>query len=248
MHDVVGELVASCAHGHGMVVDGLEVGFAGVAHAAGGEIDGADHASDEGEGDIVEGHVFGGFVYGLAIALHFGAFGPLDFFHAEDGFEVDDVGPGACDALRGEDAVIVEHEMALGASLGDAVYHLGGLLVVAVEEIDFESFDAHGGVVVAGFVELLVQHVEDCPEDDADVFLLAVADEFGQVEVGDDGEHVAALGVVPAFVQNDVFESVLGGEVDVVAIGLLVDACLEAYAGDAPVVPPVPGHFAGTNP
>ena len=54
MHDVVGELVASCAHGHGVVVDGLEVGFAGVAHAAGGEIDRTDHASDEGKGDIVE--------------------------------------------------------------------------------------------------------------------------------------------------------------------------------------------------
>ena len=83
--------------------------------------------------------------------------------------------------------MVVEHELVCSTSVGYPVYHLHTLLVTTVEEVYFETFDAHLGVFLACFVELVVENIEDCPEDDADTFLLAVADESRKVELGNDG-------------------------------------------------------------
>ena len=144
--------------------------------------------------------------------------------------------------------MVVEHQVVLGALLRYAVNHLCGLLVIAIKEVNFESFDAHGCIFFAGFVQLFVQYIEDGPENNVHLFLFGVADQFRQVDVRNDGEHVAALGLIPAFIKKDVFQSVLGCKIDVVTISVLIDARFEIDAADSPVVPPVPSNFARMNP
>ena len=217
-------------------VDGLVVLARGITHTTGREIDKACLSADKGEGDIVLRHVL------LVV------FRPLYFLHAEDGLEVDDIGPSALYALRCKDAVVVEYEAVLGACLCYAVNHGCGLLVVAIEEVDLKASDAHLLILLAGCLQLLVEHVEDTPEDDADVARLGVFDEFGEVDFRNGREHVARLRFVPAFVENDVFEVVLCSKVDVMLVGLVVDASLEVDTLQSPVVPPVPSYMTWANP
>ena len=219
----------------GAVVDGTPVSAGGVAHSALCEINIAAHHAHEGECDVVVGHV-----------LFCGA--PLHLLHAEDALVVEQVGVGAVEAGGGVEAVIVEEEVVLGSLLADAVGHLDARLVITVEEVNLEALDAHGGVLLASLLELVIKHVEHRPKDNVDALLLSVGDELLEVQFGDDGEHVAALGVVPALVEDNIFDAVLGSEVDVILIGRHVDAGLEGYALEVPGVPPVPRHFAGLDP
>ena len=95
---------------------------------------------------------------------------------------------------------------------------------------------------------MLVEHVEHRPKHNANTLFLSVADESRQVDGGDRIHDVALRGVVPALVEHDVLQTELGSKVNIVLIGLGVDAGLEVNAAQIPVVPPVPSHFAGLNP
>lgn len=145
-------------------------------------------------------------------------------------------------------AVHVEEQAVFGGRFREAVGEIGDLLVVAVEEIDLEALDPHLRVVLADAFEVAFRGIETGPEDDAHAAFLAVGDQFGQVDFGDDLEKVGLFVHGPAFVEDDVFDAVVGGEVDVVFIGFVVDSRLEVHAVEVPGVPPVPGHLAGFDP
>ena len=236
MNDIHGKLVAACAHGEWIVVDGLEVLDRGIAHSTRSEIYESSLHSDEREGDVVEWHI-------LLVVL-----GPLDFLHAEATFKVDDVWISAVDACWLIDAVVVEHQMVFGTDFSNAVNHFHTFLVVAVEEIHLESSNAHVRIGFADCFEIVVKNVEHGPENDADSLLFAVCNEFGQIEFGNDREHVVDTWLEPTFVENDVVETVLRSKVNVVLIGWHIDASLEIHTAHAPVVPPVPSHFSWLNP
>ena len=142
----------------------------------------------------------------------------------------------------------VEEQAVFGGRFREAVGEIGDLLVVAVEEIDLEALDAHLRVVFADAFEVAFRGIETGPEDDAHAAFLAVGDQFGQVDRGNDLEKVGLFVHGPAFVEDDVFDAVVGGEVDVVFIGFVVDSRLEVHAVEVPGVPPVPGHLAGFDP
>ena len=72
--------------------------------------------------------------------------------------------------------------MMLGGAGSQALYHFHGSLVVAVHEIHFKSFDAHVGIGLADGFQVLVYHVEHCPEYDAYAFLAGVFDELRQLD------------------------------------------------------------------
>ena len=136
----------------------------------------------------------------------------------------------------------------LGGGFGNAVYHFNGCLVVAVEEVDFKTFDAHGGVLFASNFQLAVEYVEYCPEYEFHSFLLSVSDQFRKVQFGNDGQHITAFGVVPAFVEHNKLDTVAAGEIYIIFVGIHVDTCLEGDTFQIPVIPPVPGHFPGFYP
>ena len=75
-----------------------------------------------------------------------------------------------------------------------------------------------------------------------------MVDDGLEVDAGDDVEEVVAPQSGPALVENDIFDAVARGEVDVVEIGLRVDTGLKVNAIELQVVPPVPSHLARPDP
>lgn len=61
-------------------------------------------------------------------------------------------------------------------------------------------------------------------------FSFSISDYLRQVDVVDHGQHVAALGVIPSFVEHDIFDSVFRCEIDIMFVGLRVDSRFEVYA------------------
>ena len=52
----------------------------------------------------------------------------------------------------------------------------------------------------------------------------------------------------PAFIEDDIFDAMLLGEVDVVLVGVVVDAGAEVHPVEVPSVPPVPSDFSRLHP
>ena len=86
------------------------------------------------------------------------------------------------------------------------------------------------------------------PEDDPDIPLTGVRHQFAEVDFGYHLHQVGLLVHGPALVEDHVFDAVPRGEVDVVFVGVVVDAGLEVHAVEVPVVPPVPCHLSGPDP
>ena len=86
------------------------------------------------------------------------------------------------------------------------------------------------------------------PENDADVALLAVADELLEVDVVDHLHEVGLQIDGPAFVENDILNAVFRGKIDISLVGIIVHARQEIHPVEVPVVPPVPGHLSRLNP
>ncbi len=131
---------------------------------------------------------------------------------------------------------------------GKAVDHFDGSLVVAVHEVYLESLDAHVGIRLADGLQVLVHHVEHGPEHDANALGIRIFYELWQLDFIDRLQDASILGVVPSLVQHDVFQSVVVGEIYIIFVRLVVDACLEVHSFQVPVVPPVPSHLSGLDP
>ena len=162
--------------------------------------------------------------------------------------KVEHIGPGAVESGRLVHAVEVEDEMVLGAHGGRTVYKLGHRLVVAVHEIDFESFDAHGGIVAAHLLHVAVEGPIPGPKHDAYPLCLGVRDQFGQVNLGHDLHQVGLEVDRPTLIEQHIGHTAAGRKVDVLLVGCIVDARLEGDTVEVPVVPPLPGRLARLNP
>ncbi len=79
---------------------------------------------------------------------------PLQVFETIYTFGIEHVGPFAVDACRDVVSVEVEHHVVFCSKSGYVVDESRHLLVVAVEEIDFETFDTHLGVVTVYLLEV----------------------------------------------------------------------------------------------
>ncbi len=218
-----------------MLVDSGIFATGGIYHRALGVVHRAGGLTDEGQESVVAHVVF-----------FLGA--PFESLEAVDTFGIEDIGPCAVDACRDVVSVEVEHHVVFGCGFGSAVDELVYLLIVAVEEVDFEAFDAHFGVVAANFLEVALERYVSGPEYDANATFLTVGYKLGDIDFRNDAEELAATWYAPSVVHDDVFDTVLAGEVDVVFVGFLVDAGLEVDIVEVPCVPPVPGNLAGFDP
>lgn len=79
------------------------------------------------------------------------------------------------------DAVQVEDEMVLGGAGSQTFYHFDGCLVVAFMKSTLNPFDAHISIGLADGFQVLVHHVEDCPEHDIHALALTIFYELGQL-------------------------------------------------------------------
>ena len=126
--------------------------------------------------------------------------------------------------------MIIEQQFVFGSFFGNTVNHFHSGLVITVEKIYLESFDAHISIFFTSSFQLLVQYVKYRPQHDTYTFVFPVCYQFGQVNSRNGSKHISALGIVPALVHYDVFQSVTGSKVDIIFIGVHVDACTEAYS------------------
>ena len=227
--------MASGTHRNRFGVDCLPVVTGSVSHRSRCEIHLSCHHSDVWEGDVVERHIILGFR-------------PAAFFHTEDTLVVEDVRIGAVQAVWLVDAVQVEDEMMLGGAGSQAFHHFDGGLVVAVHKIHLESLDAHIGIGLADGFQVLVHHVEDCPEHDIHALALTIFYELRQLDIVYWFQNASLFRVVPSFIKDDVFQTVIMSKIYVIFVSFEVDACLEIHTFQIPVVPPVPSHLARFDP
>ena len=146
------------------------------------------------------------------------------------------------------DAVQVEDEMMLGGAGSQTFHHFDGCLVVAVHEIHLESLDAHIGIGLADGFQVLVHHVEDCPEHDVHALALTVFYELRQLDIVYWFQNASLFRVVPSFIKDDVFQTVIMSKIYIIFVSIEVDARLEIHTFQIPVVPPVPSHLSGFDP
>ena len=227
--------MASGTHRNRFGVDCLPVVAGSVSHRSRCEIHLSCHHSDVWEGDIVERHIIL-------------CFRPAAFFHTEDTLVVEDVRIGAVQAVWLVDAVQVEDEMMLGGAGSQTFHHFDGGLVVAVHKIHLESLDAHIGIGLADGFQVLVHHVEDCPEHDIHALALTIFYELRQLDIVYWFQNASLFRVVPSFIKDDVFQTVIMSKIYVIFVSIEIDACLEIHTFQIPVVPPVPGHLARFDP
>ena len=138
--------------------------------------------------------------------------------------------------------------MMLGGAGSQAFHHFDGGLVVAVHKIHLESLDAHISIGLADGFQVLIHHVEDCPENDIHTLALTVFYELRQLDIVYWFQNASLFRVVPSFVKDDVFQTVIMSKIYVILVGIKVDARLEIHTFQIPVVPPVPSHLARFDP
>ena len=227
--------MASGTHRNRFGVDCLPVVTGSVSHRSRCEIHLSCHHSDVWEGDVVERHIILGFR-------------PAAFFHTEDTLVVEDVRIGAVQAVWLVDAVQVEDEMMLGGAGSQAFHHFDGGLVVAVHKIHLESLDAHISIGLADGFQVLVHHVEDCPEHDIHALALTIFYELRQLDIVYWFQNTSLFRVVPSFIEDDVFQTMIMSKIYIILVSFEIDARLEVHTFQIPVVPPVPSHLARFDP
>ena len=227
--------MASGTHRNRFGVDCLPVVAGSVSHRSRCEIHLSCHHSDVWEGDVVERHIILGFR-------------PAALFHTENTLVVEDVGVGAVQAVWLVDAVQVEDEMMLGGAGSQTFYHFDGGLVVAVHEIHLESLDAHISIGLADGFQILVHHVEDCPEHDIHALALTIFYELRQLDIVYWFQNTSLFRVVPSFIEDDVFQTMIMSKIYIILVSFEIDARLEVHTFQIPVVPPVPSYLSRFDP
>ena len=142
----------------------------------------------------------------------------------------------------------VEDKMMLGGAGSQTFHHFDGSLVVAVHEIHLESLDAHISIGLADGFQVLVHHVEHSPEYDVHALALTIFYELRQLDIVYWFQNASLFRVVPSFVEDDVFQTMIISKIDVIFVSFKIDARLEIHTFQIPVVPPVPSHLSRFDP
>ena len=138
--------------------------------------------------------------------------------------------------------------MILGTHGCSSIIEVGYHLVVAIHKVNFEALDAHLAVVTAHMLHIAVKGVIARPKYQPHIAFLGILHQHGQVNLRHNLEKVCFLVHRPALIKDYILYPHARGKVNVVLIGVVVDARLERHTTDVPVVPPVPCHLAGAHP
>ncbi len=220
---------------HRFHVDGHEVAGGGVAHRTRGIVERSGHGTDEGQHHIVGHHIH---VAGNGFGL----------LHAEHGLETDHVGPGFGKAGRLRAAVEIDQQVVGRRNPGGPGHEFDHLLVVAVQHVHHESLDAQFGVIITDLLDIAAERPEAGPEQDADMLFAGVFDHAAQVQPLNHLVEVGLLARRPPFSQNHILEAVFRRKINVVFVGLRIDARPEIHAVEQARTPPVPQCAARQHP
>ena len=167
--------------------------------------------------------------------------------HAEHTLVIDEVGVGPEKPLRSVGAVPV-HQQAMFRGAARHTLVIGDHpLIAAVHEVDLHARNAPLLELPEEALHVALDGQPREPEYDPDAALPAVGDQLLEVEVRIGAEHVGRR-CRPPLVHDDIGNAVLGGEVDVTAVGLRIASGAEIDARKTHAVPPVPAHQTGLHP
>ena len=216
---------------HRIIINRLEILFRCISHGSRCIINRSTHHSDKRHGNIIFHHI-----------LLYRA--PLHLFHAKQRFEVDNIRESPIQTGRLINAVQIQCQMIFSCRLGNPINHFNASLVVPVQKIYFKPTDAHCRIFLAGFFQLIVQYIEYRPKDQVNPFTFSISDQFFQIQFRNDCQHITTLRIIPTFIQHNIANLVFCGKVDVVLIGIHINAGLKVDIPDSPVVPPIPSDFS----
>ena len=206
--------MATCALTHGAQLDHAPFVTVIVLHGPWRVVHGTCEHADEGNGDSVVGR-------GTRVV----DFVPLKTFHA---LYVDIVGISALKTVGMVSAMKVDQQVVAGRGLKRALLKVDQLLVVTVKEVDLQTCNAPFFKLCHGLVHLLVEGVPYAPQDKTYTVITGIASQLGHV---DSRRYLSQIeGVAPSLVKVDIFDTVLGCEIDVVFIGVCVEACMEVHS------------------
>ena len=227
--------MATGALAHGLAPAGAVAAFCGVVHGTLGVVHWACCLTDE---------------RNLGVVLHLVPCGgsPFQLLQSCHTLEVEHIGISSVESCGLESTVEVDQQVILGTHIGGTLVELGDNLVVAIHEINLEALDAHLAVVLAHMLHIAVESVIARPKYQPHVACLGILHQHRQVDFRHHLEEVGLTVHCPTFVKNDIFNAVSGGEINIILIRIVIDACFEVHAGEVPVIPPVPRHLAGFNP
>ena len=226
--------MSSGALAHRPVIDRPEVAPCGVAHSSRGVVHRTAGHTDVRYGHIVSRHIV---LVGIC---------PLGVLQTIYSFHIEYVRIGPGNAGRLVDAVKVKYQVVALRHICYIIDLLYGALVLMVEEVHLEAGNSEGTVVLANLLKVFVEQIGGNPQDELHALSGCVTAQLGNVDFRDGFERGQRL--VPAFVEDHIFESVLRCEVDVILIGGVIDAAFEVHSVQAEGIPPVPGRQACLNP
>ena len=83
------------------------------------------------------------------------------------------------------------------------------------------------------------------PIDYIHALALTIFYELRQLDIVYWFQNASLFRVVPSFIKDDVFQTVIMSKIYVIFVSIEIDACLEIHTFQIPVVPPVPSHQIG---
>ena len=165
-----------------------------------------------------------------------------------DTFVVDHVRISALQACRFTDTMIIDHHLISGTSFGTSVEEVDDLLVITVHKVNFESLHPHIGIMLHHLFHIPVKCVITGPENDTDILGFSIIHQLRNIDFRDNLHQIGSHIDRPAFIENHIFDAMFGSEVDIILIGLIVDASTEIHIVNIPVIPPVPCNLARFHP
>ena len=142
----------------------------------------------------------------------------------------------------------IQHHPVFCRNLRSLLAEVHHLLVIPVEKIHLESLETHLGIMTADILHIAGECLITGPENQAYTPLPGIICKHLEVNLGNHLHKVSLEVHGPALVENHVLDSLSGGEVDIVFVGVVVDSGLEVNPIEIPVIPPVPGHLARAHP
>src|SRR5215471_12848547 len=127
-------------------------------------------------------------------------------FHSLDAFGAYQVWPGPGHNRWPDPSMKIDQQLSISRLAAQSVVEIDHELIVPLHEIDLDAFDSPLLELVERRLELVVQRLPHAPENDSDILLLAIGNEFLNIHLRDYLEQIAQL--VPALVKNYVLNTV----------------------------------------
>ena len=227
--------MATCALTHRFRIDRIIVAFSCITHSALRVIHRTCHHTCKWNRSIKLYHII---IHGL----------PFQLFHAGNTFVIDDIGISTLQTCGFMNTMEVEHDLVFCTRSGSSVKELRDLLIVTIHKVHLETFDAHICIVLNHILHIAVEGFITGPEHQTHIFRFRIRGKLFQIDFRNYLHQVSLLVYSPTFVKDDIFDAMFGGKIDVILIGIVVDAGMEIHAVDIPIVPPIPSHLARFDP